>query len=200
LTEIPEIFGAERLRMGRARDRDVFDRIVGVVNDFKRYFLANGQPVSENPSPGNIEGGITTLEEKSLGAVQKAGQAPVASVLRYGERVRRKGLTLLEAPGNDAVSSTALAAAGATVILFTTGRGTPLGFPVPTVKIATNSGLANRKKGWIDFDAGVVLSEGFDGAADSLLARIGAIASGRSTAAERNGEREIAIWKRGVTL
>ncbi|HEX9932351.1 MAG TPA: altronate dehydratase family protein [Allosphingosinicella sp.] len=200
LTEIPEIFGAERLLMARARDRDLFDRIVGVVNDFKRYFLASGQPVSENPSPGNIEGGITTLEEKSLGAVQKAGQAPVASVLRYGERIRRKGLTLLEAPGNDAVSSTALAAAGATVILFTTGRGTPLGFPVPTVKIASNSALAERKRGWIDFDAGEVLSRGFDGAADGLMARIVAIVSGETTAAERNGEREIAIWKRGVTL
>jgi altronate hydrolase len=200
LSEIPEIFGAERLLMARAKDRSVFDAIVGVVNDFKRYFLASGQPVSENPSPGNIEGGITTLEEKSLGAVQKAGQAPVSSVLRYGERVRRKGLTLLEAPGNDAVSSTALAAAGATVILFTTGRGTPLGFPVPTVKIASNSSLAERKKGWIDFDAGEVLSRGFDAAADALVARIVAIASGEPTAAERNGEREIAIWKRGVTL
>ncbi|HEY0014503.1 MAG TPA: altronate dehydratase family protein [Allosphingosinicella sp.] len=200
LSEIPEIFGAERLLMARARDRGVFDQIVGVVNDFKRYFLASGQPVSENPSPGNIEGGITTLEEKSLGAVQKAGQAPVASVLRYGERVRRKGLTLLEAPGNDAVSSTALAAAGATVILFTTGRGTPLGFPVPTVKIASNSGLAARKKGWIDFDAGEVLARGFDAATDSLAARILAVAGGEATAAERNGEREIAIWKRGVTL
>jgi altronate hydrolase len=200
LTEIPEIFGAERLLMARAKDRFVFDATVAVVNDFKRYFLANGQPVSENPSPGNLEGGITTLEEKSLGAVQKAGQAPLASVLRYGERVRRAGLTLLEAPGNDAVSSTALAAAGATIILFTTGRGTPLGFPVPTVKIASNSGLAERKKGWIDFDAGAVLSSGFDRAADALAARIVAIASGETTAAERNGEREIAIWKRGVTL
>jgi altronate hydrolase len=200
LTEIPEIFGAERLLMARASDRGVFDRIVGVVNDFKRYFLANGQPVSENPSPGNIEGGITTLEEKSLGAVQKAGQAPVASVLRYGERVKRKGLTLLEAPGNDAVSSTALAAAGANLILFTTGRGTPLGFPVPTLKIASNSALAERKKGWIDFDAGQVLELGFDRAAEGLGARILSIASGDSTAAERNDEREIAIWKRGVTL
>jgi len=200
LSEIPEIFGAERLLMARARDRCVFDAIVGVVNDFKRYFLENGQPVSENPSPGNVDGGITTLEEKSLGAVQKAGQAPVASVLRYGERVRRKGLSLLEAPGNDAVSSTALAAAGATVILFTTGRGTPLGFPVPTVKIASNSALAERKKGWIDFDAGEVLSRGFDEAADALTTRIVAIVSGEATAAERNGEREVAIWKRGVTL
>jgi altronate hydrolase len=200
LSEIPEIFGAERLLMARARDRAVFDRIVGVVNDFKRYFLANGQPVSENPSPGNIAGGITTLEEKSLGAVQKAGRAQVEDVLRYGARVKRKGLTLLEAPGNDAVSSTALAAAGATVILFTTGRGTPLGFPVPTVKIASNSALAERKRGWIDFDAGRVLTEGLDASADALFERIKAIASGEPTASEVNGEREIAIWKRGVTL
>jgi altronate hydrolase len=200
LSEIPEIFGAERLLMARARDRAAFDGIVEVVNDFKRYFLTHGEPVSENPSPGNIAGGITTLEEKSLGAVQKAGRAPVEDVLRYGERVRRRGLSLLEAPGNDAVSSTALAAAGATIILFTTGRGTPLGFPAPTVKIASNSDLARRKRGWIDFDAGLVLSEGLDGAADALAQTIAAIASGDETAAERNDEREIAIWKRGVTL
>jgi altronate hydrolase len=200
LSEIPEIFGAERQLMARALDEAVFDSIVGVVNDFKRYFLAHGEPVSENPSPGNIAGGITTLEEKSLGAVQKAGRAPVADVLRYGERVRRRGFTLLEAPGNDAVSSTALAAAGATIILFTTGRGTPLGFPVPTVKIASNSDLARRKRGWIDFDAGRVLEDGIEPAADALADKIAAIASGEETAAERNGEREIAIWKRGVTL
>ena len=200
LTEIPEIFGAERLLMARARDRATFDEIVAVTNDFKRYFLEHGQPVSENPSPGNIAGGITTLEEKSLGAVQKAGRAPVSDVLRYGERVRRSGLSLLEAPGNDAVSSTALAAAGATVILFTTGRGTPLGFPVPTVKIASNSDLAARKRNWIDFDGGRVVNEGFEGAGEELLEAITRIASGQPTAAERNEEREIAIWKRGVTL
>ena len=200
LSEIPETFGAERLLMGRARDSAVFDSIVGVVNDFKRYFLAHGEPVSENPSPGNLAGGISTLEEKSLGAVQKAGRARVEDVLRYGERVRRRGLSLLEAPGNDAVSSTALAAAGATLILFTTGRGTPLGFPVPTVKIASNSELAGRKRGWIDFDAGQVLSDGIDPVAEALAGRIAAFASGETTAAERNGEREIAIWKRGVTL
>jgi altronate hydrolase len=200
LSEIPEVFGAERLLMARARDEAVFEAIVGVVNDFKLYFLAHGEPVSENPSPGNLAGGITTLEEKSLGAIQKAGRAPVADVLRYGERLRGPGLSLLEAPGNDAVSSTALAAAGATVILFTTGRGTPLGFPVPTVKIASNSELARRKPGWIDFDAGRVLDEGIEPAADALADKIAAIASGEESAAERNGEREIAIWKRGVTL
>ena len=200
LSEIPEVFGAERLLMARARDEQVFGRIVEVVNGFKRYFLAQGEPVSEHPSPGNVEGGITTLEEKSLGAVQKAGRAPVADVIDYGGRVRRPGLSLLEAPGNDAVSSTALAAAGATVILFTTGRGTPLGFPVPTVKIASNAALAARKPGWIDFDAGAVLGEGVEPVAEALAARIAAIASGEATAAERNGEREIAIWKRGVTL
>jgi altronate hydrolase len=200
LTEVPEMFGAEQLLMDRARDRAVFDATVAMVNDFKRYFLAHGQPSSENPSPGNIEGGITTLEEKSLGAIQKAGRAPVADVLPYGGRVRRAGLSLLEAPGNDAVSSTALAAAGATMILFTTGRGTPLGFPVPTVKIASNSALAARKPGWTDFDAGLVLADGFDAVAQRLADRLVAIASGEPTAAERNGEREMAIWKRGVTL
>ena len=200
LSEIPEIFGAERMLMARAADRAVFDALVAVVNDFKNYFIEHRQPVSENPSPGNLAGGITTLEEKSLGAVQKGGHAPVADVLRYGDRVRHQGLSLLEAPGNDAVSSTALAAAGATVILFTTGRGTPLGFPVPTIKIASNSALAGRKKNWIDFDAGKVLDQGLDAAAEKLTALITRIASGEQTASERNDEREIAIWKRGVTL
>lgn len=200
LTEIPEMFGAERLLLARARDAKVFEAVVRLVDGFKTYYLAHGEPISENPSPGNIAGGITTLEEKSLGAVQKAGRAPVADVLAYGERVRRAGLTLLEAPGNDAVSATALAAAGATMILFTTGRGTPLGFPAPTVKIASNSALAARKPGWIDFDAGRVLDGGFDAAEAALLAQIAAIASGAETAAECAGERDIAIWKRGVTL
>ncbi|NEX92742.1 altronate dehydratase family protein [Caulobacter sp. 17J65-9] len=200
LTEIPEIFGAERLLMARAADRAVFDGVVEVVNDFKRYFLDHGEPVSENPSPGNVEGGITTLEEKSLGAVQKAGAAPLTQVLRYGERISRPGLALLEAPGNDAVSSTALTAAGATVILFTTGRGTPLGFPAPTLKIASNTALAERKPRWIDFDAGSVLADGLEAATDALMALVIDTASGRETRAEANGEREIAVWKQGVTL
>ncbi|MEG3171284.1 altronate dehydratase family protein [Sphingomonas sp. ZB1N12] len=200
VTEIPEIFGAEQMLMNRAASEPVFERIVEVVNDFKRYFLDHGETVSENPSPGNVAGGITTLEEKSLGAVQKAGRAAVADVIDYGARIRMDGLTLLKAPGNDAVSSTALAAAGATAILFTTGRGTPLGFPVPTIKIASNTDLAMRKPGWIDFDAGAVLEDGFAATEDALLARITDISSGAETAAERNGECEIAIWKRGVTL
>ncbi|MES2044498.1 MAG: altronate dehydratase family protein [Pseudomonadota bacterium] len=200
LSEIPEMFGAEQVLMNRAADQGVFQSVVALVNDFKQYFIDHGEPVSDNPSPGNVAGGITTLEEKSLGAVQKAGRAPVADVIAYGARARVDGLTLLEAPGNDAVSSTALAAAGATAILFTTGRGTPLGFPVPTIKISSNSALARRKPGWIDFDAGTVLDQGFEGAEAALLERIAEIASGAETAAERNGEREIAIWKRGVTL
>jgi altronate hydrolase len=201
LTEIPEIFGAEQLLMARAADESVFDGVVGVVNDFKRYFLDHGQAVHENPSPGNIAGGITTLEEKSLGAVQKGGRSPVTQVLRYGQQVTKPGLALLEAPGNDAVSSTALTAAGATVILFTTGRGTPMGFPAPTLKIASNSELARRKPHWIDFNAGMVL-EGrtLDEAAGDLLEQIAETASGRPTRSELNGEREIAIWKSGVTL
>ncbi len=199
-TEIPELFGAERMLMRRAADQHVFDRLVELVNGFKQYFIDHGEPVSDNPSPGNVAGGITTLEEKSLGAVQKAGHAQVADVISYGAQAARDGLTILEAPGNDAVSSTALAAAGATAILFTTGRGTPMGFPVPTVKIASNSDLARRKPGWIDFDAGAVLDVGMDATADALVARLCAISSGAATAAERNGEREIAIWKRGVTL
>lgn len=200
LTEIPEIFGAEQLLMDRAVSREIFDDTVALVRDFKEYFIRNGEPVSENPSPGNIAGGITTLEEKSLGAVQKGGKAPVVDVRRYGGEASLPGLTLLEAPGNDAVSSTALTAAGATVILFTTGRGTPLGFPAPTLKIASNSSLARRKTGWIDFDAGEVLETGFDDTADALLDLIAATASGALTRAELNEERDIAIWKSGVTL
>jgi altronate hydrolase len=201
LTEIPEIFGAERLLMARARDEKVFGEVVSVVNDFKTYFIDHGQPIYENPSPGNVAGGITTLEEKSLGAVQKGGHAPLTQVLRYGDQVHEKGLALLEAPGADGVSSTALTAAGATVLLFTTGRGTPLGFPAPTLKIASNSELAQRKPNWIDFDAGVVLhGESMDEAAEALLDLVIDTASGRTTRAEDNGEREIAIWKNGVTL
>ncbi|MDO9369197.1 MAG: altronate dehydratase family protein [Sphingopyxis sp.] len=200
LTEIPEIFGAEQLLMDRAVSREVFDDTVRLVQDFKDYFTRNGEPVSENPSPGNIAGGITTLEEKSLGAVQKGGQAPLVDVQRYGGEATLPGLTLLEAPGNDAVSSTALTAAGATMILFTTGRGTPLGFPAPTLKIASNSDLAARKTGWIDFDAGTVIGTGFEAASDALLDLITAAASGQPTKAEANEERDIAIWKSGVTL
>ena len=201
LTEIPEVFGAEQLLMQRAVSEDVFRGIVSVVNDFKRYFLDNGQPIYENPSPGNIAGGITTLEEKSLGAVQKGGRAPVTQVLRYGERATLPGLALLEAPGNDAVSSTALVAAGATVLLFTTGRGTPLGFPVPTLKIASNSALAQKKGHWIDFDAGAVLSgKTMNDAGEELMRLVLETASGTPARNEVNGEREISIWKSGVTL
>jgi altronate hydrolase len=201
LTEIPEIFGAERSLMARAVDSSVFTDAARLVNDFKRYFIDAGQKVSENPSPGNQAGGITTLEEKSLGAVQKSGDAPLTQVLQYGERAGRAGLALLEAPGNDAVSSTALVAAGATVLLFTTGRGTPLGFPAPTLKIASTSALAQAKPRWIDFDAGPVLAgASMDVLAHDLLELVIATASGRPTCAERNGEREVAIWKTGVTL
>jgi altronate hydrolase len=201
LTEIPEIFGAETLLMERAADKATFEAIGTLVNDFKAYFVRHGEPVSENPSPGNIAGGITTLEEKSLGAVQKAGRGTVTQVLRYGEAAHGPGVALLESPGNDAVSSTALAAAGATVILFTTGRGTPLGFPAPTLKLSTNTALAERKPRWIDFDAGPIAhGQSLDEAADQLMSLVIETASGRHTRAEENGEREIAIWKRGVTL
>jgi altronate hydrolase len=200
LSEIPEIFGAERLLMARAKDRETFQGVVDIVNDFKTYFLDHKQPVFENPSPGNKAGGITTLEEKSLGAVQKGGTSPLNGVLRYGERAQEKGLILLEAPGNDAVSSTALTAAGAVIVLFTTGRGTPLGFPAPTLKIASNSSLAMHKPHWIDFDAGIALTDGIDAAADALMTDILRVASGAPTRNEINDEREIAIWKNGVTL
>lgn len=200
LTEIPEIFGAEDALFRRAVSSDVFESAAALLNRFKRELLDHGLPVSENPSPGNIAGGITTLEEKSLGAVQKGGNAPLVDVIDYGGQASKAGLTLLEAPGNDAVSSTALAAAGATMILFTTGRGTPLGFPVPTVKVSSNSRLASEKAAWIDFDAGRLLSEDGDAVSEDFARKVLAIASGEYTAAERNGQRVIALWKRGVTL
>jgi altronate hydrolase len=201
LTEIPEIFGAEHLLMERAVSEQVSRDIAALVNGFKRYFIDHHQPVHENPSPGNIAGGITTLEEKSLGAAQKGGRATVSGVLRYAESVSRPGLSLLESPGNDAVSSTALVAAGANVLLFTTGRGTPLGFPVPTLKISSNSELAQTKPHWIDFDAGLILSGAApEQAADELMQLILATASGKPARNELNDEREIAIWKGGVTL
>jgi altronate hydrolase len=201
LTEIPEAFGAEPLLLERAVSREVFDAAAAIFRDFRVYLRSHGEPLHENPSPGNVAGGITTLEEKSLGAVQKGGRAPVTAALRYGEQVDRAGLTILEAPGNDAVSSTALAAAGANVILFTTGRGTPLGFPVPTLKIASNADLARRKPAWIDFDASVVLdAAGLETTGSALLELVCATASGAPARNELNDEREIAIWKRGVTL
>jgi len=203
LTEVPEMFGAERVLMDRAAGEPVFRGIVEMVNDFKDYFLRHGQPVYENPSPGNKAGGLTTLEEKSLGAIQKGGRAPVTRVLRYGQPAATGGLQLLEAPGNDGVSSTAMVASGATLLLFTTGRGTPLGFPVPTLKVSSNSAIAAKKPHWIDFDAGALLDGGatLDSLADDLLARVLDVASGRARANnEIHGYREIAIWKEGVTL
>lgn len=206
LSEVPEMFGAEQVLMDRATSAQVFEAEVALVNDFKRYFQRHDQPVYENPSPGNKAGGLTTLEEKSLGAIQKGGRAPVTDVRRYGAAVRAEaagGLTLVEAPGNDGVSCTAMTAAGATLLLFTTGRGTPLGFPVPTVKVSSNSDIARRKPHWIDFDAGRLLSgaASLDGLADELLALVIEVASGRRPANnERHGYREIAIWKAGVTL
>ncbi len=201
LTEIPELFGAEAALLNGSCNADVFAKGAELIQRFKAYFHDRGLPVSENPSPGNRQGGITTLEEKSLGAAQKAGEAVLVDVLNYGERASRSGLTLLEAPGNDAVSSTALVAAGAQMVLFTTGRGTPLGFPAPTIKIASNSALALAKSRWIDFDAGARLSGlSLDALSDHLMDLIIDTASGKPTRSETNGEREIALWKDGATL
>ena len=203
LTEVPEMFGAEQVLMERAASKEVFEGIVSMVNDFKDYFSRHDQPIYENPSPGNKAGGLTTLEEKSLGAIQKGGRAVVTDVLRYGAPVTKPGLALLQAPGNDAVSSTAMMASGATVLLFTTGRGTPLGFPVPTVKISSNSEIAERKPHWIDFNAGSILDgdADLDTLGDKLFEYVLDVASGRTlTNNEKHGYREIAIWKEGVTL
>ena len=198
LTEVPEMFGAEHLLMQRAESREIFDKTVALINDFKDYYKRHDQVIYENPSPGNKKGGITTLEQKSLGCVQKAGSAPVVDVLDYGDTVRKNGLSLLNGPGNDLVAVTNLTAAGAHLILFTTGRGTPLGAPVPTVKLGTNAVLAAKKANWIDFDASPILrGEDLDGA---LLDYVIEVASGRETINERMGYREISIFKDGVTL
>lgn len=198
LTEVPEMFGAEHLLMERAENEDVFNRCVSLINNFKDYYVAHGQVVYENPSPGNKAGGITTLEEKSLGCVQKGGACVVRDVLDYGDTLKMTGLSLLNGPGNDIVAITNLTAAGVHMILFTTGRGTPLGAPVPTVKVATNNNLATKKSSWIDFDASPTLfgkdldKDFFDYVLD--------VASGKETKNEQNGYREISIFKDGVTL
>ena len=194
LTEVPEMFGAETLLLRRCRDRATFDRCAEMVNSFKAYYARHGQPCHENPSPGNRAGGITTLEEKSLGCVQKGGAAPVSDVLRYGETVRRRGLSLLAAPGNDLVSATALAAAGCHLLLFTTGRGTPFGTVVPTLKIASNAALAAAKPHWIDWDAAS------NPDTEAFARKVLAVAGGEPAANERSGSRGIAIWKDGVVL
>ncbi len=193
LTEVPEMFGAENVLFPRCVNEKVFRKAVKLINDCKNYFISHGEPISENPSPGNKEGGITTLEEKSLGCVQKGGKAPITDVLTYGETIGKSGLTLLDGPGNDLVAITNLAAAGCHLILFTTGRGTPLGAPVPTIKISTNTALYEKKSSWIDYDA-----QG--GNEDALWQLVVDTANGMCSKNEENGYREIAVFKDGVTL
>ena len=201
LTEVPEMFGAETILMKRAKDQAVFDKTVKLVNDFKDYFMSYNQPIYENPSPGNKKGGISTLEEKSLGCTQKGGRSTVVDVLDYGESVTRKGLNLLNGPGNDAVAATALAAAGCHIVLFTTGRGTPLGTAVPTIKVATNSDLFRRKANWMDFNAGQLLEgRSMQAVTEEFFSYIVEVSSGRLSKSENMGFREIAIFKNGVTL
>jgi len=201
LTEVPEMFGAETILMNRCETPELFEKTVKLVNDFKEYFLSHGEPVGENPSPGNKKGGISTLEDKALGCTQKCGRAPVSGVLGYGDRLEVNGLNLLSAPGNDLVASTALAAAGCHIVLFTTGRGTPFGTFVPTMKIATNPTLAQRKATWIDFNAGQLI-EGKDMLAvrNEFIDKVLSVASGEPAQNEKNGYREISIFKNGVTL
>jgi len=201
LTEVPEMFGAETILMNRCETPELFDQTVSLINNFKEYFLSHGEPVGENPSPGNKAGGISTLEDKALGCTQKCGRAPVSGVMEYGDRLEHNGLNLLSAPGNDLVASTALASCGCHIVLFTTGRGTPFGTFVPTMKISTNNDLYNNKRNWIDFNAGELV----DGVPMQELVKrfaekIIAVASGEKTRNEINGYREISIFKNGVTL
>ena len=201
MTEVPEMFGAEQILMNRAVTPQIFDKCVNLINDFKHYFSSHGQVVSENPSPGNKAGGITTLEDKSLGCVQKGGKAEVCDVLKYGESLRTHGLNLLQGPGNDGVSCTALASAGCHMVLFSTGRGTPFATAIPTVKISTNTALFNKKQDWIDFNAGAIVDgESFDSLTDKLLDYVLAVASGKKTLSEKRGFHDIIIWKDGVTM
>ena len=202
LTEVPEMFGAEGFLMDRCVNEEVFHKAVDMINGFKAYFLRHNEVVYENPSPGNKAGGITTLEDKSCGCVQKGGAAPIMDVIGYGDAVTTKGLNMLYGPGNDLVSSTALTAAGAHMVLFTTGRGTPFGAPAPTMKIATNTPLATKKHGWIDFNAGVVAdgTRTLDEAAADLMDLVLEVASGKQTRTEEKGYREISIFKDGVML
>ena len=201
LTEVPEMFGAETILMNRCGTEELFGRTVRLINDFKRYFEASGMPVYENPSPGNKAGGITTLEDKALGCTQKSGSSPVKGVLAYAEKATEAGLNLLSAPGNDLVASTALAVSGAQMILFSTGRGTPFGCPVPTVKIATNTPLAEKKRNWIDFNAGRLLEgKTLEELGAELMEAVLETASGRQTRNEENGFHDLAIFKQGVTL
>lgn len=201
LTEVPEMFGAETILMNRCETPALFEQTVKLINDFKDYYLSHGEPVGENPSPGNKAGGISTLEEKALGCTQKCGSMPVKGVLDYGCRLTTKGLNLLSAPGNDLVASTALAAAGCQMVLFTTGRGTPFGTFIPTMKISTNSELFNNKPKWIDFNAGELLEgKSMEVVLHAFIDKIIAIANGERTHNEENGYREISIFKNGVTL
>ena len=201
LTEVPEMFGAEQLLMDRAKDEAIFNKIVKLINGFKQYYQDYNQPCYENPSPGNRKGGITTLEDKSLGCVQKSGSSEVVDVVFDGQTVTHAGLNLLNGPGNDMVAVTNLACAGCHIVLFTTGRGTPFGGFVPTVKISTNSELASRKKNWIDIDAGtVVTGDSFETKLDELFRYVVDVANGKLTANEVNGSRDIALFKTGVTL
>lgn len=201
LTEVPEMFGAETLLMNRCENEQLFDQTVTLINDFKEYFKRHGQTIYENPSPGNKKGGISTLEDKSLGCTQKSGTAPVKGVLTYGETVKCKGLNLLSAPGNDLVAATALAASGAQIVLFTTGRGTPFACPVPTVKISSNNLLAQKKKNWIDFNCGVLVDGApADQLAEELLDFVIEVASGKQVKSEEAGFHDMAIFKQGVTL
>lgn len=201
LTEVPEMFGAETILMNRCETPELFDQTVKLVNDFKEYFLSHGEPVGENPSPGNKAGGISTLEDKALGCTQKCGRAPVSGVLGYGDRLQVKGLNLLSAPGNDLVASTALASAGCQIVLFTTGRGTPFGSFIPTMKISTNSTLFRNKPNWIDFNAGqLVEGRSMKDVLNDFIDKIISVASGEKARNEINGYREISIFKNGVTL
>jgi len=203
LAEFPELLGVEQDLIERCTRRELAERFAGLMRDYDRQAHEAGSGFEMNPSPGNIRDGLLTDAMKSAGAARKGGTAPVADVLDYPERATTPGLTLLCTPGNDVECTTAQAAAGNTLILFTTGLGTPTGNPVaPVIKLSSNTALARRMPDTVDIDCGAVITEGET--IDTMGARILDLmidtASGRLTAAERLGQWDFIPWKRGVSL
>src|SRR5499427_2085122 len=205
LGEIAEIMGAEQLLAERAASPTIAARLIQVVNRVEAEAMTLGLDIrGTQPSPGNIRGGLTTIEEKSLGATHKAGErSPLTDVVPYAARITGRGLTVMDTPGLDVESVTGMVAGGAQVVVFTTGLGTPTGNPVaPVIKITGNARTAQTMADNVDVDVSGILSdaETFDSAADRLFGDMLEVVSGRLTSAERLGHREFAIHRRNPTI